>query len=443
MANLYVRSTDGSNTDNGTTWALAKATFVGVASIEAAGDKIWFSQAHSESTGAAVTAAISGTTTSPTYLLCGDDSAEPPTALADTALIATTGANAITLNSATSLYAYGLNFKAGSGAVTANIVLSAFANKFIFWESCGFETGGTAGGNIIFGNNAGTSRVVNCRFKFAATNSGISALSGGVLEMEGGTVLSGSANVTNLFNLDNISEARITGLDLSNLHAAVNIFNGALGGRGVIRNSKLPASWTGSVATGTNGQSDRFSMYNCDSGDTNYRLWIEDGKGSIKQETTIVKSGGASDGTTAISWRMATNANPKLPAIFLATDEIMVWNDTVGSAVTATIDIVHDSQGTGTGGRLKDDEAWIEVMYLGTSGFPLASRITDFKASMIAAGADQDDSAASWTTTGMTTPRPQKLEVTFTPQEKGFVIAKAFVAKASITLYVDPALTVA
>jgi len=37
MTQLYVRSTDGSDSDNGTTWALAKATATGAAAIEAAG----------------------------------------------------------------------------------------------------------------------------------------------------------------------------------------------------------------------------------------------------------------------------------------------------------------------------------------------------------------------------------------------------------------------
>lgn len=443
MANLYVRSTDGNNADNGTTWALAKATFAGVAASEAAGDKIWFSQAHSESTASAVTAAISGTAASPTYLLCGDDSAEPPTALANTALIVTTGASTITLNSAVSLYAYGLNFKAGSGATSASINLSAFSNRFIIWEDCGFEVGGSTGGNITLGSGGGTTKAINCRFKFAATNSVVGVSSGAHAVLEGGSVLSGSANLTNLFVLDNISDAVITGFDLSSLHAAVNIFQGATGGRGVIRDSKLPASWTGSLATSLAYQSDRFSLYNCDSGDTNYRLWVEAYPGSIKQETTIVKSGGASDGTTALSWCMTSNANAKLPTVVLMTDEIMVWNETVGSAVTATVEVVHDSQGSGTSSRLKDDEAWLEISYLGTSGVPLGTRATDFKASMIAAGADQADSSVTWTTTGLTTPLKQKLEVTFTPQEKGFVIARVCVAKASITVYVDPAIVVA
>jgi hypothetical protein len=48
-------------------------------------------------------------------------------------------------------------------------------------------------------------------------------------------------------------------------------------------------------------------------------------------------------------------------------------------------------------------------------------------------------SAASW---GGSPAHTQKLQVTFTPQMKGPVKARIFVAKPSITVYVDPLLTI-
>mgnify|MGYP003394608494 FL=1 len=48
MADRYGRSTDGADGDGGTTWALAKATLAGLAAIDAAGDRIFLSQAHAE-----------------------------------------------------------------------------------------------------------------------------------------------------------------------------------------------------------------------------------------------------------------------------------------------------------------------------------------------------------------------------------------------------------
>ena len=175
-------------------------------------------------------------------------------------------------------------------------------------------------------------------------------------------------------------------------------------------------------------------MWNCDSGDTNYRLWIEDYAGSIKSETTLVKTGGASDGDTPLSWKMATTANAEYPLVLLRSPEIFSERITsTGSAKTITVDILHDSATA-----LKDDEIWLEVQYLGTSGFPLGSFANDSKADVLAAGANQASSSATWTTTGMGNPNKQKLEVTFTPQEKGVAIVTVCMAKASYTVYVDP-----
>ena len=106
MANIYVRSTDGNNVDNGSTWALAKADLTGAAAIDAAGDRIWVSQVHAESTAAAISFAWAGSAASPIWVCCGNDGASPPTALATTATVTTTGNSSITLASANSQYVY-------------------------------------------------------------------------------------------------------------------------------------------------------------------------------------------------------------------------------------------------------------------------------------------------------------------------------------------------
>ena len=120
----------------------------------------------------------------------------------------------------------------------------------------------------------------------------------------------------------------------------------------------------------------------------------------------------------------------------MVSPEIVVWNDTTGAAKTVTVEIVTD------GVTLTDGECWLEVMYLGTSGVPLGTLIRDAKADVLASAANQTSSSETWTTTGLTTPIKQKLSVTFTPQEKGFFIARVVLAKPSTTVYVDPKLTV-
>ena len=437
MADIYVRSTDGSDSDNGSTWGLAKATLVGAAAIDAAGDAIYLSQSHAES-GGAVVAVFAGTMANPVKIIAGNDSAEPPIAVSAASLISS---SSITLSG--SYYLYGLTLQ----AATSILPNAQSASNSVTLDHCSLiTTGTTSGGFFSIGSaNNFTQKAVllDCTYKFSGS-SNIGCATAGVVEIKGGSFVSGtstpSAGVFAGANDRTGSRLLIDGLDMTNLASTVNIFRTFVSpGLFQIRNSKLPASWSGSLCNATplaTGQ--RFEMHNCDSGDTNYRLWVQEYSGSIKTETTLVRTGGASDGTTGYSLVMATTANANASVAPLVSPEVSIWNDTTGGSKTVTVEILHDSAT-----NLTDGEIWLEVQYLGTSGAPLGSFISDAKADILATAADQSASSETWTTTGMSNPNTQKLSVTFTPQEKGYIQAKVYLAKASKTVYVDPKLTVA
>lgn len=444
MPTIYVRSTDGLDTDNGTTWALAKATLAGAAAIDAAGDTIYVSDNHAESNGATQNIALAGTLASPVKVLCADDAAEPPTASATTATAATTGAFGFAFTGTG--YVRGIAFTAGSGSNggsgEANIRMNqSSTSATLVFENCDFILGTTATSQqIVVGssgdNVAHATRWVNCDVKFANASQNIS-IRRTFFQWDGGSLLSGGTSPTTLFSASAAhSSCQISGLDLTNAGQSINLFAAGVNGRRVIRNSKLPANWNGSLASGTFVSGERVEMYNCDSADTNYRIWIEDYAGDLYSETTIVRSGGATDGTTPISWKLVSTANAEFPLPTFDTPEIVRWNDTTGSAITVTVEIVTDNV------TLKDDEIWLEVQYLGTSTRPLSTFASDCKTDPIPAGVNQTTSSVTWTTTGLTTPTKQKLSVAFTPQEKGFIHAVVKLARASTTVYVDPVLTV-
>mgnify|MGYP003441372921 CR=1 FL=1 len=438
MANIYVRSTDGSDADNGSTWALAKATLAGAAAIDAAGDNIYLSQSHAES-GGAVTAVFAGTMANPVKIIAGNDGAEPPTAVSAASLISS---SSITLSG--SYYLYGLTLQ----SATSILPNAQATSNSVTLDHCSLITTGTGGSSFfsIGSTNNVTQKAVllDCTYKFSgSSNSGCATA--GVVEIKGGSFVSGtstpSAGIFGGAATDRTgAQLLIDGLDMTNLASTVSIFRTFISpGLFQIRNSKLPASWSGSLCNATplaTGQ--RFEMHNCDSGDTNYRLWVQEYSGSIKTETTLVRTGGASDGTTGYSLVMATTANANASVAPLVSPEVSIWNDTTGGSKTVTVEILHDSAT-----NLTDGEIWLEAQYLGTSGLPLGSFISDAKADILATAADQSASSETWTTTGMSNPNTQKLSVTFTPQEKGYIQAKVYLAKASKTVYVDPKLTVA
>ena len=449
MTIRYVRSTDGNNADDGSTWALAELDLAGAATVDTAGDTIYVSDNHAESTAAGITLAFAGTQASPTKILCVDDSAEPPTALATTGTVTTTGASSIGITG--HLYCYGLTFSAGNGFNNASFSMGTGAGDIQTYEKCKFRmpaTGSSASNTLRIGSEStsqNTSHITwkNCSVKFGGHSAEGIKLSGGDLEWMGGSYESGASTTHSVFTTGNVAGgrsgiAKVSGVDFSAMPTANNLVSvgGELRYDVIFRNCKLPASWSGSLTTGTKTPGTRVEMHNCDNADTNYRLWVEDYWGSIKHETTIVRTGGASDGTTTLSWKMVSIADTEYPYSQLNSPDIAIWNDTTGSSKTVTVEVITDNV------TLNDDECWLEVMYLGTSGYPLGTWITDCKTDVMATAAAQTSSSETWTTTGLTTPVKQKLAVTFTPQEKGYIIARVALAKASTTVYVDPKLTV-
>lgn len=455
MSNIFVRSSDGNNADNGSTWALAKATLAGADGIDAAGDTIYVSKNHVESTAAGVSLALAGSLASPTRLLCVDDTGDPasPTTLATTAQANLTTAAAWSING--NLYCYGIKFKSGDSSNCPINLGDGAGGQVQVYEKCQFIENSGNFANIVLsppGNNDGN-RVTwrDCDVSFTGSNGAVQ-VNNTIFHWHGGTVLNtSSASMTALFRVESIGKGGIMlidGVDMSNIPASSDLVSigASVASAVVLRNCKLPASWSGNLVTSPMHPASRCEMHNCDAGDTNYRIWIEDYAGSIKHETTLVRTGGASDGTTGLSWKMATNANAQYPLLPLRSPEIVRWNETVGSAITVDVDILHDTnvaagQGAGTAFAFQDDEVWLEVEYLGTSGVPLASFVSDAKASVLATAADQTTSSSTWAA-GLTTPVKQKLSVTFTPQEKGYLHAVVYLAKASKTIYVDPKLQV-
>lgn len=448
MADRYLRSTDGNNADDGSSWDLAKATLVGIGAIDTTGDLIRTSQANAsvESTGGAVTVLLAGTLAYPTKLVCVDDSTG---ALANTASVTTTGASSLTL-SGVGLYCYGHNFSVGSAANQASFTYADDGACAVF-ESCSFTLNNSAAASAIYlgsgvANNNTKITLKDSWFKFGATGQKINLVNCNA-EIIGGGLLSGGSTPTTLFtSYSSNAVALVSGMDLSNAAAGLIIVSGSVAclGRFIFRNIKLPASWSGRlVDTAPAVPGFRAELHNYSVGTTEYQLWTEDYAGTIKSETTVVRSSGATDGITPYSWKLTASANAKYPLLPLVTPEISpIWNENTGTAVTVAVEILSDSVTA-----LNEEDVWLEVQYLGASGSLLSSFVHDGPADFFDTNAfgnadAQDSSAASWTTTGLTNPNKQKLSVTFTPQNAGFIQAKVFLAKPSSTVYVDPKLTV-
>ncbi len=438
MANIYVRSTDGSDADNGSTWALAKATVAGALAVAAAGDTIYVSQAHAETQASAMTWTSPGTAANPVRILCANDGAEPPTALATTATVATTGASTIAFGAGYA-YVHGIIFSAGSAGSNASITWGV-ASAWWRHEACAFRLGNSNTSGAIAAGVASTTHNnnavewYNCTVQFGAVGQSILVRDSLLWFASSSTAVTGATIPTSLFKPSVNGTARVTciGVDFSALGSGKNIVDLSVASASeyTFVDCKLGASvglTTGSIV----GQSGAFAYFiNCDSADTQHRYHYQDYAGTISQETTIVRTGGASDGTTAFSRKFVTTANAKFYAPLYG-PWFKVWNTTL-SAQTMGIEVLTDNV------TLKDDEAWIEVEYQGSSGVPCGVFARDRAADVLATGANQATSSEAWTTTGLGTPVTQVLSVSVTPQETGWIRARVVVARPSTTIYACP-----
>jgi hypothetical protein len=453
MANPgYLRSTDGSDPDNGSTWALANASMSGAIADAVAGDTIYVSQSHAETQTGTTVLTFPGTIASPNKIICGNDAAAPPTAVAATGSIANTNGS---LDLRGSYYMRGVTLKGGGSGTSCPITLGQAGTGKQVLELCtiDFSTSNVSGSTIKIGSTASSTSnstdLISTDLKFGHASQGM-LIQGARFVWRGGSILSGGTAITTLVLNFGVNDngpgiALIEGVDLSQMSSSANLLNSAnvdQPGTLIFRNCKLPTSWSGSLTSATIALAGfRAEMHNCDSGDTNYRLWVEDYAGSIKSDTTNVRSGGASNGTTTLSWKMQSSADAEYPHQVLESVEIPFWVNSTG-AKTATVEIMHDSVGSGSGSDLTNAEIWAGVQYLGTSGFPLGSFANNAKADVLAAAADHTNSSETWSD-DLTTPVKQKLTVSFTVNEIGWAFLKVYLAKASSIVYVDPKVTVA
>lgn len=368
---------------------------------------VFVNNTHDESTAGALTVSMSALGT-PTRIISVDftgraDPTDPTSAdiLAGAHVKTTTG----TLSLSGSGYVYGVTFESGIGqSAEYNCNIAPAAGHSISLDTCSLfvstsDTGGEINLPFATGNNSSRVYCKDCKVKFANAQQKIT-LRQGRTTWEGGEIpTAGGTQPAKLFSLEheNTSHHEFSGVDFTNNAASVDLITGggpSNGGTFTIRNSKLPSNWTGSLfTTALTIPNLRGIMINCDDGDLNYRLWVEDYLGVIRDDIVIVRNGGATDGTTQISHKYATVGSPSFVLPFRGWPiEVEVNFDDIGSEITATVHFIHDGANA-----LQNDGFWGEVEHLGTSGFPMSVFVrTDKMADILATPADQDTSTADW-----------------------------------------------
>lgn len=447
MATVYVRSSDGDNGDNGSTWALAKKTLEdggmsstgdGAITAAGAGGTIFASSASHAQTEASNVALGGGTIDAPIRIYSVDDTqAEGSEVLATGASIATTGATPdIDMNGY--LYFHGFTITTLS---TMRFSSPAAETKLVF-EKCSLFITGTNGGRVEMGISGRDVFIVwvNTTLNFNNNSQQIRPTGNVRFLWLGGAFVGTSPS--------NFLTSLITGGNVVLRNVDLSPISGNLIVPGISQSffdfkferCKLNAGVT-IISTAIPGA----GMYNirlqsCDSGDTTYSFIEEYYEGTNIDETTIVRTGGASDGTTSQSIKMVSNTHSIEIIQPLVSPPIVAWTDATGST-TFTIEFIHDSVTD-----LQDDEIWMELEYPGADAQGVIARdvmgaSNDDEVDPLGTPANQTTSSETWTTTGMSNPNTQKLSVTVTPGKIGPVTVRVYLGKASTTVYVDQVIT--
>lgn len=399
------------------------------------GNTFFVASEHAETRTTAMTLTSPGIFTNPCFVVCVAKTPIPPTAATTGATINTTGASNITFG-AQALYAVGVTISAGSVASTASIIYCSADQTYLSFKTCGLKLNNTSASSRHYLNN--NSFLAASRFYFDActftfgSNTGQQFLADQPLNdlvIRGGSVVVGANVPTTLFN-GSATNVLLEGFDLSAIPSGKTLIGASINsGHFEIKDCKLATGVTISAAP-------LITQFNylirADDTGTNYRHELRAYPGTQTVDTTIVRTGGATDGTTPISWKIITTANSKWVLPF-ESYPISLWSDAVAGPVTVTI------YGTTTGGGVPNDDAiWMEIECLGTSGNPLGVFTTTTKASVLVASSAVNNSADASTWGGGGAGNGFKIVGTFTPVLKGPITVYVKAALASTTYYIDP-----
>jgi hypothetical protein len=381
-------------------WAAPHARFCSGLNWCATGDTVYVAANHAETQSSAM--ALSGNTNSGAgyTAICVDSTGSghvPPQSgdARTTATIATTGTTAITLN-VTVLYAYGLNFTLGSGAGATTLQFGYItAGGTHRYESCTFVFGATGASVInLWPNNSSVSSVhdwTDCQVTTANVGNfiAINMCNFRWKNTAGLAAVTGTAVTTNAVFRDVFGggSAYLDGLDFSGV-AHTRLILSANSLQMVLVNCKLnaatalanaPGEW-GAVLDMIGGGSAGLAYYN--------ERWTY--SGTLTTDIAVVHTGGASDGTTTVSWKIVSNSLTKLLLPFEAM-AIAQWNSSTGSSKTVSFEAIANASAVLTNAQL-----WATVTYLGTAGSVVSATGTTGLATPLTTATNITTSSVAW-----------------------------------------------
>jgi hypothetical protein len=434
MADYYVWS-GATGAATGADWNNAYLALYTAMTGKAAGDVFYVADDHLEALNSVAMIILSpGTETLPCYVYCMRrvGGSVPPVFddLRTTAKISTINTPAALSLRGSVAECYGITFSAGTGAITNTLAVGNTGQPSWRLVKCSLQLGNTSSGSRIqLGSDGALTILEQTTLVFGNVLQAINPQGRVFVKGFGQPLVIGPTIPNNLvIPLSGNGISVFEGCDLSNMDATRALYSGAVAGSniGTFKDCKLGGAGAYSAIIAALGGLE-VTLLRCDTGTTSYRTEKHNRAGGQTTETTIVRSGGASDGVTPVSWKFVISTSHKLPFESLP---ISIWNETVGAPVTVTV------QGIWSGVPLPTNrDIWIDVVYLGTDG-PLGFRASSAPdLSFLAPVSTLPAGSGTW---GGAFTAKFAMSVTVTPLEKGPITVYVMAKKNSSTFYIDP-----
>jgi len=438
---------DGTQTDTTQTastldWSKADTTIASLVgtyatALTTSGNIIYIAHDHTDQETHAATRTFTGPTSgAPAMFISADRGQSTPTYLASsTNQIDTAKDGAFQIVFDGSFALYGLCI--ASGATSGIVLPQNDNNEFGHVEGCTLKLAANAdmtiGGTncrVVFKNN-----VIDLTQDGTTNRTAVVLRSStGWYDVSGLSFVNPGYRTTAVFGPGVGHVMQVSGCDFSGFPEATELATGA--GSIEFINCKMRSNQVlgSTFATATSGY---LSAVNCGPSAAPESLRVFCMASTLESDATVTRDGGASVDSVDCSWKFTAStsgANIAETAPFY-TPWIYSKVASTGSK-TFTIYIANNTA------DLYDDEVWLEVEYMGTSGNPTSTMVSDKRATVTTTRAVQtDDTTSTWT--GATLTYKQSLTVTATVGQAGLCRARVAVGKVSLSgLYIDPKVTV-
>jgi hypothetical protein len=362
----------------------------------ASGDTYYVGDDHAETQATAISLTTPGAPSAMSPTFCADHTKAPPGSgdLKTTATASCTGNNAVSFISGG--YYNGIIFNSGSGANATNTLINSQGSwQRTIFENCALRKLSTSAGSVAFNNNGLVSTqtdLINTTMQFGAAGDTVQVQHGALVRWrDTASAITGSTFPTTFLTPINSASGsiEIENVDLSALGTATLYAN--VGGALVatLINCKLGSGYVIGTPGGSGG---RIDLINCDSGATNYITSRSTSEGSHVIDTVLVRTGGFSDGVTAVSWKIVTGVGQ---LSWYSPFECMCIE--IKNSVLSTNRVVTIAGIWNSASLPNNDDIWLEARYLGSATSPLGSKATQGKTNGLAAGsALTADSTSAW-----------------------------------------------